>query len=525
MLYNTFENNGVSDEKRTIHRKVLCVVGACVLSVMCATSAVFANNKSLVVDTTQQLDVISQPKIELQVSSVPACGGEASLRYYQFMDSATHEEVLAPPGCSISISLKGAHDDDIVLWNHERIWSGIGSTSAWQEKGTLNISNGEQHSALVTFWTPGVYEVSATVDGLGSTSLRLRCVYVRREIRSLSVEERSNYLTALTTLARIDTEEGRKRYGRDYSSLVDFMIRHLAGATAGRFSDYFHDGVGFLSQHIALTNEFEKALQSIDPTVSVPYWDYTMDKIHSMPDDTKTPVLVAANPQLWREPDGFFALRDGAIVPPVVPYAADNNRSAESRKTNAFGYLRAPWNLNPEPGLTRYFREFGFEQSLSDVWPRCSTHADLVRKSSDLKTFLYDVQAAPHGATHISTGGVDGGSTTNDVWKLINGTSLRIVDFKWILVAMWRLGAVTFPTTCNRFDKVECLVQCPRPFNDTKYWNSAYFDNRNVLLLDHGASAVLDATGRAKVVKAICSTNPRFGEQAEASSPRDPSFW
>lgn len=38
-----------------------------------------------------------------------------------------------------------------------------------------------------------------------------------------------------------------------------------------------HDGMGFVTQHIAITNEFEAALQLINPSVSMPYWDFTQD--------------------------------------------------------------------------------------------------------------------------------------------------------------------------------------------------------------------------------------------------------
>ena len=44
---------------------------------------------------------------------------------------------------------------------------------------------------------------------------------------------------------------------------------------ADRTDDHLHDGMGFLTQHVALTNEFERALQAVDGAASVPYWDYT----------------------------------------------------------------------------------------------------------------------------------------------------------------------------------------------------------------------------------------------------------
>jgi hypothetical protein len=44
-----------------------------------------------------------------------------------------------------------------------------------------------------------------------------------------------------------------------------------------RSCDHLHDGMGFFTGHNAITIEFEKALQVVDPSVSVPYWDYTID--------------------------------------------------------------------------------------------------------------------------------------------------------------------------------------------------------------------------------------------------------
>ena len=39
----------------------------------------------------------------------------------------------------------------------------------------------------------------------------------------------------------------------------------------------YHKGAQFIGSHMALTLEFEQALQAINPAVSVPYWDFTVD--------------------------------------------------------------------------------------------------------------------------------------------------------------------------------------------------------------------------------------------------------
>ena len=66
------------------------------------------------------------------------------------------------------------------------------------------------------------------------------------------------------------------KYGNKFRS-IDYLAglhNHLAG---DRECDHMHDGLGFMTQHAGLTYLFEKALQSVDQSVTVPYWDWTID--------------------------------------------------------------------------------------------------------------------------------------------------------------------------------------------------------------------------------------------------------
>ena len=47
---------------------------------------------------------------------------------------------------------------------------------------------------------------------------------------------------------------------------------------AWRDGDHIHEGLGFLPQHIKLTNLFELSVQAVDPSVALPFWDYTRDQ-------------------------------------------------------------------------------------------------------------------------------------------------------------------------------------------------------------------------------------------------------
>ena len=39
----------------------------------------------------------------------------------------------------------------------------------------------------------------------------------------------------------------------------------------------FHDGLGFLVSHSLITNTFEFSLQRVNPKLTVPYWDFTIE--------------------------------------------------------------------------------------------------------------------------------------------------------------------------------------------------------------------------------------------------------
>lgn len=40
--------------------------------------------------------------------------------------------------------------------------------------------------------------------------------------------------------------------------------------------DHWHKGPGFVTSHMAMTLEFERSLQAINPRVAMPYWDFTV---------------------------------------------------------------------------------------------------------------------------------------------------------------------------------------------------------------------------------------------------------
>ena len=136
----------------------------------------------------------------------------------------------------------------------------------------------------VEFQAPGQYEIDLTcTDQDGNPYLLTDTVdvyYVRREMRELTDADRDRYLDTFLLLSKVSGEEGRAKYGEHYHDLDYFVALHL-NAASKRSHDHIHDGLGVVTQHVALTQSLECALQSVHPALTVPYWDYTIDSYKS----------------------------------------------------------------------------------------------------------------------------------------------------------------------------------------------------------------------------------------------------
>lgn len=54
-------------------------------------------------------------------------------------------------------------------------------------------------------------------------------------------------------------------------------LPHLAANSFSHSASQFHEGLGFLTNHGLLTNTFEYSLQQVNPKLTVPYWDFTIE--------------------------------------------------------------------------------------------------------------------------------------------------------------------------------------------------------------------------------------------------------
>jgi tyrosinase len=141
---------------------------------------------------------------------------------------------------------------------------------------------------------------------------------MRKNQSSLTPAERTAFVTAVKALKANGAYDA-------------FVTQHRTAFLSGP-NDPAHGGPAFLPWHREYLRRFERALQEIDPVVSIPYWDWTVDR--------------TATASLWA-PD----------------FMGGNGTGAEQRvMTGPFAFSTGTWTLTVrDPGDTTTFlaRSFG----------------------------------------------------------------------------------------------------------------------------------------------------------------------
>ncbi|KAK7114309.1 hypothetical protein V1264_000387 [Littorina saxatilis] len=194
----------------------------------------------------------------------------------------------------------------------------------------------------------------ATRSGFRGKRQASRCL--RKEYRMLTDEERFRFHGAVNALKADTTVEPNK-----YDALALF---HTGVATF-----VAHGGPGFPGWHRIYLLLFEAALQEMDPTVCVPYWDSSMDTALEHPDQS----------YIWS--NDFFGSWEGEVV--AGPFAN--------------------WQTPEGMGLRRSVGRDGqlfTRESIEAIMSR-NTYEEILMPDQDPQYSL----EFHHGGTHVFVGG------------------------------------------------------------------------------------------------------------------------
>eukprot|EP00638_Chattonella_subsalsa_P009344 CAMPEP_0117745440 /NCGR_PEP_ID=MMETSP0947-20121206/7358_1 /TAXON_ID=44440 /ORGANISM="Chattonella subsalsa, Strain CCMP2191" /LENGTH=581 /DNA_ID=CAMNT_0005562585 /DNA_START=79 /DNA_END=1821 /DNA_ORIENTATION=+ len=236
--------------------------------------------------------------------------------------------------------------------------------------------------------------------------------YVRREIRKLSEQDRNELLDAMKLMWEIGDEEGRERWGGMYTSLFTLHKYHLI-MSGDQACDHIHDGYGFLSHHSYLNFIFEQSLQSINPKLALPYWDFIYDVEEWNSVENELERWDFTNSEIFTE--GFFGatdpetnfIADGRWANLQIPSFDSQYYKSDDKQVpqNAYGYLRAPWSNNPDPHLIRNQFVCGeLPTNEVDLASRCGS-LKVLFQLDNWESFGKYISYLPHGRVHVLLGG------------------------------------------------------------------------------------------------------------------------
>ncbi|KAJ8606643.1 hypothetical protein CTAYLR_008385 [Chrysophaeum taylorii] len=356
-----------------------------------------------------------------------------------------------------------------------------GRENAWYKW----VIDGHDHgygSSVDVAWTSLGWKRVALIEKVNGTTtcvvaVKVMVKYVRREIRTLADRDRETFFQAVMIMQRVPTEVGTRLYGNKYRSKDYFNRIHLYyGGT--KDCDHWHQGAGFVTSHMAFTLEFEQSTQSISPDISIPYWDFTIES-------------TFYDPKTWRSSPVFADDWFGAAAPANPLRTVVRGRWAFVRAMtrsqnfsdiyNSYGVLRAPWNNDPTPFMTRHNKIYGFENNMKPSG--CKEYAFAMKKTTWM-AMSRQLNSAAHGHIHETVGG----SWNHDVDDA-NEVDPAVFTFAHEIQALskelWRADYVVCPVFCTMDTPWrDCQCQCtPRSRTDAPSYR--VLDDAGVLSAVH----------------------------------------
>jgi Common central domain of tyrosinase len=367
---------------------------------------------------------------------------------------------------------------------------------------------------------------------ISTTSGTFICLFVRREMQSLSVNDFAQAMDAMHTLWATDDESGQALYGDKYHSASYLASAHDFNA-AQVDADHIYKGLGFLPQHIKLANLFETSVQTVDASFSLPYWDWTKEAAGGLTvqdsimfSNSSFGTLGSPGNSYWGFTYESNDIADGRIMDgrwkdTLADWGISNPSTA-----SAFGYVRGPWNTNPSPYISR------FSNGQSSL-PSCGSLFDFWgNSSSSSSSFLGSIESSMYSVFPRGVGSVFGCDMLDDL--RLNGLIASSDDQltlcqEWgsVIKALYRSNYI-YPTEqgCTwtsegNDDNIVCSYTCA---------DEKYDDLLEALSIVIGPYATPDS-GSAEWSSwrdFLCKGDAYRifpGDLLESASPADPAYW
>ena len=155
-------------------------------------------------------------------------------------------------------------------------------------------------------------------------------------------------MDAMFEMWSTNTTVGQAKYGSNYYD-ADYMLGYHFYNAAWQDGDHIHEGLGFFPQHIKLTNFFELSVQSVNPAITLPYWDFTIEDAYNISVWDSFAFTEDTFGSMPTPPDDTWgwlyknAKVDDAMIPDGRWVGAKTGVNTEFPDlVFAYGYMRAP---------------------------------------------------------------------------------------------------------------------------------------------------------------------------------------
>ena len=393
---------------------------------------------------------------------------------------------------------------------------------------TSTAITGALGASLTTTATTTTAAATTSDSAMGSVqagvsytlSFTLAVKYVRREIRDMSETDRTNMMNAIYLMYTVDEVPGKAAYGEKFNTAEYFVYKHLNGAGTTD-CDHWHDGAGIVTHHMALTLEVEQAIQAVDPSLSMAYWEYGKDP-YLYDNWWESPMFDSdmfgeANPSNDDHVISDGGLWDGIAMPGGDDYMTWSIPETGSLNpfVNGYSTMRSPWNNNPSPYIGRHNQTYDMTQY--GTMPLCSTLQSCF-KSTSLAYVNDCLNGATHGPVHIMIGGAWGQGTLFDDPDI---EFAQMPDKLLFFKVLWRMGYTRCPETCTFGEPCKCAV--PQEYID-EYGAETLLTNTNIIYAL--ASDLVDADDELYLKTLRAVEDPGIaGEMFSSAASFDPSFW
>jgi len=437
---------------------------------------------------------------------------------------------------------------------------------------TSTFSGSQIQTTFTTLGSHKVEVVAFDQDGVkvGSLGTTAHCVYVKREIRSLTEEDRENFLDAMFTMWKVGTKKGRETYGNDYTGLDRFTSVHAYQATGDIKCDHWHEGTGFMTHHLALSVSFESSLRAVDKRVTTPYWDFTIEGEQILKMGVGPKALVEISPVFT---DTWFGSSDDVshVADSRWAHAPSTLKVKPSDVANSYGIIRAPWNNIKDRELVRHMTDVCGLEPVNKPVPTCFTHYTVMNMTK-LSQFLVNIAGYGHGTMHVNTGGVFGECTgamsalyekyedelaeeytmssisdiiyattgSNPHWKASTKFNKKMMVEKYLHLEYFHIYRTLYRSQTCALDGVAGALSCPESCDEDtpdsecvctcagidKSNDNANFDWKNLETCMYSSDSaqtifqtVFSEEFRKDAITMFCSAGVKEGEMLESASP------